>query len=227
MAFLCLVGARGTQRGAVLPLGKWFKASREEESWDKMRKVRWYYPKKRRNIGNLVVYSKVMIPEEMWMCASVKCFRIMRNAWPCLCSSLLLFSSRSHRSAMHPRPQSWATTDVTTSSRGLFLQTASRPRPWWTSSRPWVGTTCPRWPRRAATARRVWTPSCNSPEKQVSLTADGQSVSIAATGFGDIFSRTFCVAGQVTDSFLIHKLQLDYTSKMQCYESLFVLCEIY
>lgn len=83
-------------------------------------------------------------------------------------SSSSLSPCRSLRSATPPPPRSWATTGGTTSSLGWSLRTASRPRPWWTSSRPWAGTTSPPWPRRAATGRREWTPSCSSPEKQVS-----------------------------------------------------------
>lgn len=83
-------------------------------------------------------------------------------------SSSSLSPCRSLRSATPPPPRSWATTGGTTSSLGWSRRTASRPRPWWTSSRPWAGTTSPPWPRRAATGRREWTPSCSSPEKQVS-----------------------------------------------------------
>ena len=56
-----------------------------------------------------------------------------------------------------------------TSSPAWSPRTRTRPRPWWTSCAPSSGTTCPRWPRRAATARAAWRPSCRSPERTVSL----------------------------------------------------------
>lgn len=80
---------------------------------------------------------------------------------------LVFFSSRFHRSATPRQPRSWATTSATISSRGWFLPTRSRPRPWWTSFGPWAGRTCPPWPLRAATVRREWRPSRSSLKKQV------------------------------------------------------------
>lgn len=84
--------------------------------------------------------------------------------------SSLLFSSRSLRSVTPPQPQSWVTTLATTSSPALCHQTPTRPRPWWTSSRRWGGTTCPRWPQRATTERAAWRPSFRSRGKLVGAT---------------------------------------------------------
>lgn len=86
------------------------------------------------------------------------------NTWltlgfPCL--------HRSLRSAMHPRPRSSVTTRGMTSSPVSYLRTPTRPRQWWTSSRRWDGTTCPRSPQRGTTARAVSRPLCRSPGKQV------------------------------------------------------------
>ena len=78
-----------------------------------------------------------------------------------------LFLSRSPRSATPPQLRNWATTPAMTSSPAWCHRTPTRPRPWWTSSRRWSGTTCPRSPRRATTARAAWRPSYRSPEKQV------------------------------------------------------------
>lgn len=78
-----------------------------------------------------------------------------------------LFSSRSRRSATPPQPLSWATTLATTSSLAWCHRTRTRPRPWWTSSQRWSGTTCPRWPQKATTARAAWRPLSRFPEKPV------------------------------------------------------------
>lgn len=74
---------------------------------------------------------------------------------------------RSLRSAMPPRRRSSVTLPATTSSRGWCRPTPTRLRPCWMLSWRWAGTTCPRWRRRAATARVAWRPSCSSPGRQV------------------------------------------------------------
>lgn len=78
-----------------------------------------------------------------------------------------LFLTRSLRSATPPQPQNWVTTLATTSSPAWYRRTPTRPRPWWTSSRRWSGTTCPRSPQRATMERVAWRPSYRSPEKLV------------------------------------------------------------
>lgn len=78
-------------------------------------------------------------------------------------------SCRFRRWAMPPRPRSSATTPATTSSPGWCPQTHTRPRPWWTLSKPCAGTTSPLWPQRETTGRAAWMPSSRSPEKTVSI----------------------------------------------------------
>lgn len=68
---------------------------------------------------------------------------------------------------MRQQLRSWVMTGAMTFSRGWFLQTHSRPRPWWTLSEPWAGLTSPPLPRRAVMERKEWRPSHNSPKKQV------------------------------------------------------------
>lgn len=77
------------------------------------------------------------------------------------------FLSRSPRSAMPQQHQNWVTTAATTSSPAWYRPTPTRPRPWWTLSLRWSGTTCPRSPQRATTERAAWRPSSRSPEKLV------------------------------------------------------------
>lgn len=76
-------------------------------------------------------------------------------------------SPRSPRSAMLQQHQNWATTAAMTSSPAWCRPTPTRPRPWWTLSPRWSGTTCPRSPQRATTERAEWRPSSRSPEKLV------------------------------------------------------------
>lgn len=68
---------------------------------------------------------------------------------------------------MPQQHQNWVTTAATTSSPAWYRPTPTRPRPWWTLSLRWSGTTCPRSPRRATTERAAWRPSSRSPEKLV------------------------------------------------------------
>lgn len=68
---------------------------------------------------------------------------------------------------MPPLRRSSATLPAMTSSRGWCRPTLTRLRLCWMSSWRWAGTTCPRWRRRAATARAAWRPSCSSPGRQV------------------------------------------------------------
>lgn len=86
-------------------------------------------------------------------------------AWP----GSFFLSRRFLRWAMPPRPRSSATTPATTSSPGWCPQTHTRPRPWWTLSKPCAGTTSPPWPQRETTGRAAWMPSSRSPEKTVSI----------------------------------------------------------
>lgn len=69
-------------------------------------------------------------------------------------------------------------TGAMTSSLGWFLQTHSKSKPWWTSSEPWAGPTCPPWPLRAATERRVWKPSNRSPRRLVSYGSSSGNVTV-------------------------------------------------
>ena len=62
-------------------------------------------------------------------------------------------SRRSLRWATPPRPPSSATTPATTSSPAWCPRTPTRPRPWWTSSKPCAGTTSPPWLLRGTTGR--------------------------------------------------------------------------
>lgn len=73
---------------------------------------------------------------------------------------------------MPQRPRSSATTPATTSSPGWSHRTRTRPRPWWTSSKPCAGTTSPPWPQRETTGRAAWTRSSRSPEKTVSFSSN-------------------------------------------------------
>lgn len=86
----------------------------------------------------------------------------------CAWRGSFFLSRRFLRWAMPPRPQSSATTPATTSSPGWCPRTRTRPRPWWTSSKPCAGTTSPLWLQRETTERAAWTPSSRSPEKTVS-----------------------------------------------------------
>lgn len=93
---------------------------------------------------------------------------------------------RSLRWATRRRPRSSATITGTTSSPGWCLQTRTRLRPCWTSSKPWAGTTSPRSPRRGTTGRAEWTPSCRSPERPVC------HVLPSAALFSSVSGWTFC-----------------------------------
>lgn len=86
----------------------------------------------------------------------------------CASPGSFFLSRRFLRWAMPPRPRSSATTPATTSSPGWCPRTRTRPRPWWTSSKPCAGTTSPLWLQRETTERAAWTPSSRSPEKTVS-----------------------------------------------------------
>lgn len=71
--------------------------------------------------------------------------------------------------AMHPQPQSWATTPGTTSFLGWSRLTPTKLKPWWTLWRPWDGIMCQHWLPRGTMERVALKPSPRSRGRLVSM----------------------------------------------------------